>query len=355
MKSSSRIKRHQFLARHTMVGVFCLFSIVLAGCVRTESDKGATNTAGGTASTTGGESGKKLRVGFSQMENDGPWRIAETRSMEEEAKKRGIEIIVTDAKGDTAKQVADVETLVARKVDAIFLAPREKTGLESALQAARDAKIPVFFIDREANGAAGQDFVAFLGSNFVDQGRRAADWLAKASNGNAKIVEIRGTPAASVTTDRAQGFLDEIKKYPGMQIIASQTGDFNRAKAQSTMDNIIQAQGANITAVYTHSDEMALGAIQALKSAKRKPGQDVIVVSVDGQKSALQSIIDGELGATVESNPRFGPLAFDTLEKFKRGEQIPAKIILEDKFYDKSNAAQLIDSAFGETGSKPKS
>ncbi|HVF27388.1 MAG TPA: ABC transporter substrate-binding protein [Pyrinomonadaceae bacterium] len=330
-------------ARGILTCILLFVFAALAGCIRSENS-GAGDKA--TASSTAGGSSKKLRVGFSQMENDGPWRIAETRSMEDEAKKRGIELIVTDARGSSAQQVSDVETLVARKVDAVFLAPREKTGLESALQAAREANIPVFFIDREANGTPGQDFVAFLGSNFIDQGRRAADWLAKTTNGNAKIVEISGSPGASVTQDRARGFKEEIQKFPGMQIIASQTGDFNRAKAQATMENIIQAQGANITAVYTHSDEMAMGAIQALKAAGRKPGQDVVVVSVDGQRSALEAIANGELGATVESNPRFGPLAFDTLEKYKRGEQIPPKVILEDRFFDKSNASQFVAEAY---------
>lgn len=347
MKPSNTKTLIHIEARSALYCALLLFVAVGAGCIRTENSSAGNNAAGNTtANTAAGGNGKKLRVGFSQMENDGPWRIAETRSMEEEARKRGYEIIITDARSSSAQQVSDVETLVARKVDAIFLAPREKTGLESALQAAREANIPVFFIDREANGTPGQDFVAFLGSNFVDQGRRAADWLAKTTNGNAKIVEISGSPGASVTQDRARGFKEEIQKYPGMQIIASQTGDFNRAKAQGTMENIIQAQGANITAVYTHSDEMAMGAIQALKAAGRKPGQDVIVVSVDGQKSALEAIANGELGATVESNPRFGPLAFDTLEKFKRGEKLETKIILQDKFFDKSNASQFVGEAY---------
>jgi len=344
------IGRHTARPKHLTACLFALLALVASGCIRAENS-GTTNSNSNSSATTntagaGGGAGKKLRVGFSQMENDGPWRIAETRSMEDEAKKRGYEVVIRDARGSTAQQVSDIENLVAQKVDAIFVAPREKTGLESALQAAREAKIPIFLIDREANGTPGQDFVAFLGSNFIEQGRRAAEWLAQTTNGNAKIVEISGSPGASVTQDRAKGFKDELQKHPGMQIIASQTGDFNRAKAQSTMENIIQAQGQNITAVYTHSDEMAMGAIQALKAAGRKPGQDVIVVSVDGQKSALEAIAGGELGATVESNPRFGPLAFDTLEKFKRGEQIPAKVILEDRFFDKSNASQFVAEAY---------
>jgi ABC-type sugar transport system substrate-binding protein len=290
----------------------------------------------------------KLVIGFSQMENNNPWRIAETNSMKEEAEKRGdkYQLLVTDAQGQTSKQVSDVEDLIARRVDAIFLAPREYEGLAPALQAAREANIPIFLIDREAAGIAGQDYVAFLGSNFVEQGKRAADWLVQQTNGKAGIVELTGTAGSSVARDRSEGFNEVIKNHPDMKIIASQTGDFSRATGQKVMENIIQSLGKQITAVYAHNDEMALGAIQALKAAGMKPGQDVIVVSVDGERAALESIIAGDMGASVESNPRFGPLAFDTLEKYLRKEAIPPKIILEDRFFEASNARQHLDSAY---------
>jgi galactofuranose transport system substrate-binding protein len=290
----------------------------------------------------------KLVVGFSQMENNNPWRIAETNSMKEEADKRAdkYQLLVTDAQGQTSKQVSDVEDLIARRVDAIFLAPREYEGLAPALQAAKEANIPVFLIDREAAGAAGQDYVAFLGSNFVEQGKRAAQWLIQQTSGKAGIVELTGTAGSSVARDRSQGFNEEIRNHPDMKIIASQTGDFSRATGQKVMENIIQSLGKQITAVYAHNDEMALGAIQALKAAGMKPGQDVIVVSVDGERAALESIIAGDMGATVESNPRFGPLAFDTLEKYFRKETIPPKIILEDRFFEASNARQHVGSAY---------
>jgi len=290
----------------------------------------------------------KLVVGFSQMENNNPWRIAETNSMKDEAQKRAdrYELVTTDAQGQTSKQVSDVEDLIARKVDAIFLAPREFEGLAPALQAAKAAKIPVFLIDREAAGKAGEDYVAFLGSNFVEQGKRAGEWLAKETGGKAGIVELTGTAGASVARDRSVGFNDEIKKHPDMKIIASQTGDFSRAQGQKVMENIIQAKGPEITAVYAHNDEMALGAIQALKAAGRKPGQDVKIISIDGEKAALEAIIAGELNASVESNPRFGTLAFDTLEKHLKGEKLPTKIILTDRFFDKSNAQQFVGEAY---------
>jgi ribose transport system substrate-binding protein len=288
----------------------------------------------------------KFVVGFSQMESDNPWRLAETKSLRDEAAKRGYELVVTDAQGQTAKQVSNVEDLIARRVNVILLAPREYEGLAPALQAAKEAKIPVILVDRAAAGTPGEDYVTLLASNFVEQGKRAAEWLAKQTNGQAKIVELSGTAGSSVAKDRGDGFREGIKAYPGMQIVASQTGDFSRAAGQRVMQNVAQSLGKQITAVYAHNDEMALGAIQALKAAGLKPGTDVTIISIDGERAALEAIQRGELGASVESNPRFGPLAFDTIEKVRAGDKIPPQILITDRFFDSSNAAQFIAEAY---------
>ena len=327
MKLLSKLSLISFLSVLTI-------ALVFAGCERKKANGG-------------GDGSGKQTVGFSQMENNGPWRIAETKSMRDEAAKNPkYELIVTDAQSQTAKQVSDVEDLVARGVKAIFLAPREFEGLAPALQAAKNAKIPVFLIDREAAGKVGEDYVTFIGSDFVKQGERVGEWLAKETNGKAGIIELQGTAGSSVAIDRAKGFKNIIDKNPEMKILASQPADFTRAEGQRVMENLIQAHGKNITAVYAHNDEMALGAIQALKSAGMNPGKDVLVVSIDGQKSALEAIMAGDMNITVESNPRFGPVAFETYEKYLKGEQLPPKIILEDKFYDKSNAAQFVNEAY---------
>ena len=123
-------------------------------------------------------------------------------------------------------------------------------------------------------------------------------------------------------------------------------GEFSRAIGQRVMQNIAQSLGNQITAVYAHNDEMALGAIQALKSAGRKPGKDVTVISIDGQRAALEAIQAGELAATVESNPRFGPLAFETIEKLRAKQPIPPQIVLTDRLFDSSNAAQFVKEAY---------
>jgi ABC-type sugar transport system substrate-binding protein len=309
-----------------LLAILCLTTISAAGCARKKSSA--------------------YVVGFSQMESDNPWRLAETKSLKDEAAKRGIELVVTDAQGQTSKQVSDVEDLIARKVSVILLAPRVFDGLAPALEAAKAAKIPVILLDRAAAGTPGVDYVTLLVSDEVEEGRRAARWLADQSRGTANIVELAGTPGASVANDRAAGFREVLAKYPNMKIIASQTGNFNRASGQSVMQNIAQSLGSRITAVFAHNDEMAIGGIQALLASGRTPGSDVTIVSVDGERAALEAIAKGELGATVECNPRFGPLAFDTIEKLRKGAAIPTKIIVPDRFFDKANAAQSIAEAY---------
>jgi ribose transport system substrate-binding protein len=283
--------------------------------------------------------------GFAQTENNNPWRIAQTESMRNAAQENGVELIVTDAQSNTPKQVSDIEDMVAQGVDVLFIPPREEQGLEPALESAREAGVPVFLVDREANAQICEDYISFMGSNFIEQGERAAEWLVGATNGSAKIAELQGTVGASVTADRGEGFKRFIDENSGMEMVASQSGNFSRAEGQNVMEQILGGN-PDLDAVYAHNDEMAIGAIQALKDAGRKPGEDVTVVSVDGTRDALQAIIDGDLGATVETNPRFGPLAFDTARRFLNGEPTPTKITVQDHLFDKSNAAEFIDSAY---------
>ena len=331
----------------TLLTVFTVAMLALSGC-------GTTPSGGGTGGTgaTGGlpklAKKDKYKVGFAQTESNNPWRLAQTASMKDEAAKKGDELVYTDAAGSAAKQVSDVDSMIAQKVDAIFLAPREEKPLAAAVLKAKAAGIPVILLDRnvdETQAKPGQDFVCFIGSDFIQEGKRVAEWLIKKTGGNAKIIELEGTTGSSPANDRKKGFDDTIKGQSGMQILASQTGDFARDKGRQVMETLLQAH-PDVTAVYAHNDEMAIGAIAALEAAGRKPGKDVTVVSIDGEKDALQAIIDGKMGATCECNPRFGPKAFETLEKYASGEQIPPKIINPDNFFDETNAKDFIASSY---------
>ena len=288
------------------------------------------------------------KVGFSQTESNNPWRIAETNSMQDEAKKLGYQLVYTDAASSAAKQVSDVNSMIAQGVDVIFLAPREEKPLVPAIMNAKRAGITVILLDRNVDQSlakGGRDYLAFIGSDFIAEGRRSAEWLIKATGGKAKIIELEGTTGASAATDRKKGFDDAVKAQSGMSIVASQNGEFTRDKGRQVAETLLQAH-PDATAIFAHNDEMALGAVAALKAAGKVPGKDVLIVSCDGEKEAVQAIIDGEIGATCECNPRFGPKAFATMQSYAAGETIPPMIINADQFYDAGDAKQLIATAF---------
>jgi ribose transport system substrate-binding protein len=289
-------------------------------------------------------------VGFSQSEAEAnPFRIAETQSIRDEAEAVGVErLLTTNANSDLSKQIADIQDMLAQGAEALIVAPLNSDGLEPALDAAREQGVPVLTIDRKVNATHCEDYVAFIGSDFYQQGERAAQAMIEATGGEGQVAILLGAPGNNVTDQRLAGFVDVVEaEAPGLEIVAQQTGNFVREEGQEVMEQLIQAN-PEITAVYAHNDEMALGAIVALKDAGRDPGPggDVVVVSVDGTRNAVQAIVDGDIDAVIESNPRFGPLAFETLERFLAGEPIPEAIVIEDREYDESNAESELDTAY---------
>ncbi len=287
-------------------------------------------------------------VGFAQTESNNPWRIAQTKSFQDTAAVCNWNLVYTDAAGSAAKQVADVDSMIAQGVDVIFLPPREEKPLLPAVLRAKAAGIPLFLVDRSVDASvarAGEDYVTFMGSDFIDQGRRAAQWLIDNSDGTEVIVELEGTTGSSPANDRKTGFDTLIAEQSGMKIVASQSGDFARDKGRQVMETLLQAH-PDVTVVYAHNDEMAIGAIQALEAAGRKPGVDVTIVSIDGTRDALQAIIDGKLGVTVESAPFFGPIACATMNAYAAGEQVPAWVKVEDRIFTIENAAENIADAY---------
>ncbi len=288
------------------------------------------------------------RVGFAQTESNNPWRIAESKSFQETAASCNWQLVYTDAAGSAAKQVADVDSMIAQGVDVIFLPPREEKPLLPAVLRAKAAGIPVFLVDRSVDknvAQAGDEYVAFLGSDFIDQGRRVAEWVLKNHQGAGRIIELEGTTGSSPANDRKKGFDDVMDQHSNMEILASQSGDFARDKGRQVMETLLQAH-PDVNIVYAHNDEMAIGAIQALEAAGRSPGEDTLVVSIDGTRDALQAIIDGKMGVTVESSPFFGPLACETMNRYADGERIEPWVKVSDRIFTKANAAQHLDEAY---------
>jgi ABC-type sugar transport system substrate-binding protein len=291
---------------------------------------------------------KGVKVGFSQSEPDNAsFRAAETKSMRDEASKQGADLLYANANKDPQKQIADIKDLITKGAKLLIVAPLNSDGLQPAWDAAAAAKVPVVTVDRLVSQTPCKDYLTFIGSNFVKQGMRAADAMGAALAGKGNVVILLGSSGNGVTTDRTSGFVDEMKaKYSGITISKQQTGDFDRAKGQATAAQLLQAD-PSITGIYAENDEMGVGAYNAVKAAGKAPGKDIKIVSIDGIKDAVSKIAAGEYTAVIQSNPRFGPLAFQALKDFESGTPVPAKIIIADGDYlDAAAAKAKIGQAF---------
>lgn len=288
--------------------------------------------------------GKELVVGFSQVGAESSWRTAETESIKSEAAARGVDLKFSDAQNKQENQIKAVRGFIAQGVDGIILAPVVETGWEPVLRQAKSAHIPVVLVDRGIKVNDDSLYTTLIASDFVAEGRKAAEWLAQKMNGKANIIELQGTPGAAPAIDRKKGFEEGISKFPDMKIIASQSGDFRRSGGKEVMEALLKKFGNDINAVYAHNDDMALGAIQALEEAGRKPGTDVIVVSVDGVKSAFEALVAKKLNCSVECSPLLGPMAFSAIDEAIKGEKLPKKTIVQDQVFDQANAPEAIAS-----------
>ncbi len=314
--------------------------VALVGC-KSENKAPASAEAGAPGAPA---AQKKLSVGFSQVGAESAWRTAETQSIRGEAEKRGVDLKFADAQGKQAQQIQALTSFIAQKVDAIVLAPVVETGWDVVLSQARQANIPVILVDRGIKVTDDSLYTTLIASDFVEEGRMAAEWLAKQTNGKANVYELQGTTGAAPAIDRKKGFEEVLAKYPELKIVKSQSADFTRAKGKEVMEAFIKSDGQQIQAVYAHNDDMALGAIQALEEAGMKPGEGVTVISVDGVKGAFEAMVAGKLNATVECNPLMGPLVFDTITKVRSGEKVEKFIKNTDRLFEKTNAAQVIGS-----------
>ncbi|EHN74697.1 ABC transporter substrate-binding protein [Streptomyces coelicoflavus] len=358
--------RRPLLARPVVVALAAAVALTATACAKTEDDtadnkqsetaagaeqKVATPKAGGETCTIDAYGAEKIdlknaTVGFSQSEKEAnPFRIAETQSIKDEAKKRGVKLLTANAQSQFSKQISDVQNLLAKGADLLVIAPLNSDGWDPVLQAAAAKKVPIITIDRKINAEPCKDYVSFIASDFVEQGRRAADQMIEATGGKGEVAILLGSAGNNVTTERTKGFKERIaEKAPDLKVVFEQTGDFSREKGQQVTEQLIQSK-PGIKGIYAENDEMGLGAVTALKGAGKKAG-DVKIVTVDGTRNAVQGVVDGWISGVIESNPRFGPLAFQTLDTFTKGEEVPQDIIIEDGAYNADNAKQDIGKAY---------
>jgi simple sugar transport system substrate-binding protein len=290
------------------------------------------------------EGSKKAVIGFVQGGASSDWRKAHTDSVKEEAAQRGYELKFVDGQGKQENQIQGISSLILQRVDAIILAPIVETGWDNVLKKAQQAGIPVLILDRSIKTDDDSLFEGYIGADTYEEARKAAKWLIAKTEGKAKVVELQGAPGASPTINRYKGFRDVAKDHPGIEIIASQSGDFRRSKGKEVTEALLKKHGDEIEVIYAHNDDMAIGAIQAIEEAGKKPGADIILVSIDGVKSAFEAMVAGKLNCSVECNPLQGPAAFDAIEKILAGETIPKVTMVKDEVFDQSVAKDVIDS-----------
>ena len=292
-------------------------------------------------SAAAGDDGQ-ITVGFAQTGAESAWRTANTDSMRSEAQKRGIDLKFADGQSKQENQIRALRSFVAQGVDAIVLAPIVETGWDPVLREAKQANIPVVIMDRKIQTADESLYTAFIGSDFYEEGRMAADWLAKNAGNRTNIVELQGEPGSAAANERRKAFADAIDKHSQFKLIDSQSGNFRRAEGKQVMEALLKKHGRNIHILYAHNDDMALGAIQAIEEAGLKPGTDILIVSIDAIKEAVQAVVDGKINCTVECNPLFGPKVYDAIEKILRGESVEKVMYNQDQLFDSTNAAAAL-------------
>lgn len=284
--------------------------------------------------------GKAITIGFSQVGSESDWRTAFTEITLAEAERRGFNLIYSNADNSQENQIAALRSFVAQEVDAIVLAPVIETGWAPILREVQAAGIPVVIIDRNVT-ADESLYLARISSDFVFEGRLAAAWLAQATSGDCKIVELQGTVGSSAARDRQIGFAEVIALFPRMQIVVSQTADFRRSLGQDVMESILHTEDpTQICAVWSHNDDMAIGAIEAIKEAGMDPGDEILIVSVDAIPDIFLAMMNGDTNATVELSPYMAGPAFDAITAYLDGQSVPKWIPVKAGIYFPDTAAE---------------
>lgn len=284
---------------------------------------------------------ENLIVGYAQIGAESEWRTGNTESVKEAARQLGVELKFSDAQQKQENQIRAVRSFIAMKVDVIGISPVVEAGWEPVFREAKEAGIPIILVDRRA--AVSEDlYVTYLGSDFAEEGRNAARIMASLTKGKANIVELVGTVDSAPANDRYSGFREIMKDYPEMKIIDSASGDFTRAKGKEVMETFLKKHGKNITALYAHNDDMAIGAIQAIEAYGLRPGVDIKIVSIDAIRDAFEAMIAGKLNATVECNPLLGPQFFDLALKVVNGETVPKWVPSQESIFYPNNAQDIL-------------
>jgi len=287
----------------------------------------------------GGDDGK-ITLGFSQVGAESGWRTANTKSIQEAAGAAGIDLKFSDAQQKQENQIQAIRSFIAQKVDVIAFSPVVESGWDAVLNEAKEAKIPVILTDRAIDSPDTSLYQSFLGSDFVKEGTLAGDWLVKKYEGKndpVNIVELQGTTGSAPANDRKKGFGDVIAKDPKFKVVASQTGEFTRAKGKEVMEAFLKAH-KDIDVLFAHNDDMGLGAIEAIEAAGLKPGVDITIITIDAVHDGMQALSDGKINFIAECSPLLGPQLMELVKKVKAGQSVEKRIITNETTFTQEQA-----------------
>ncbi|MGH0053211.1 MAG: substrate-binding domain-containing protein [Sphaerochaetaceae bacterium] len=286
---------------------------------------------------------KKIHVAHAQVADEGGWRSANKESIAKAAKDFNIELESVDA-SSLAEQIAAVRSFIRKDVDIIVLSPIVESGWETVLGECKAAGIPVFLSDRKVMVSDESLFYSFIGGDFTEEGRRAMRFVMSAIQPTlrpVRILEIQGTGDASPTKERKQGFFEVLSLMKSYHVIDSPHGDYNFNGGYEAIRQYMEGRSRwDIDVIYSHNDDMALGAVKALREIGVDPGKDVLIVSIDGTSAALKALERGELNCVVECSPLFGPQLMKAIEDYLSGKDLPRRIITDEIVFTKDTPAQ---------------
>jgi inositol transport system substrate-binding protein len=310
----------------TKVLLLAALTFAIAGCNQSQKSEGGDSG-----------SGKKLVVGATMLSMQNEFIVNVSDEMEAKAKALGVELITVDAERSALKQVEQVESFIAQGVDAIIMNPCEVEASSPAIKLAMDANISIINVNSETAAKP----TAFVGSDDTESARIAMKYLAEKLGGKGNVLIMHGFMGQAAQLKRDNGAKEILKANPGMKLLAEQTGEWDRAKAMSLMENWIQSYGSKINAVFAHNDEMGMGAVKALEAAGLK--NKVIVVSVDAIPDALQSVKKGALNATIFQNAEEqGGKAIETAVKAAKKEKFEKEVLIPFQLVTKENVEQYL-------------
>ena len=286
---------------------------------------------------------KNLVVAYCASGVPTAWDNANVQSIQDEAKKRGIELVFCDARQRRDEQIKALYAFAGQHAQVIAFSPATAAGYGPALAEIKRAGVPVVVCNRPIDPDDPSLYTTFLGSDYVAEGRKVGEWLAGRTAAKATIVELTGVPGTPQTAELKAGFGEALATHPDMKIIRSQSGSLTYAQSKAVMETFLRASDIRgITAVFAHNDEMALGAIRAIEAAGLQPGRDILIVSIGGTRAAFDATQAGKLNATVEHSPLIGPQLMDLCEQMAAKQAVPKRVASEERVFDQAAVAAAL-------------